>query len=119
MAASRIWCDGVCDTQMNELQHIRNQAIANMTHDEMGLVLDAMEHYLPDILQLDIQVHTHQIPKFCRVIFWVEGPDYLKAAAILDKMAEIMVQRDPCRATTINEARSLFGLIPVGKQGSC
>ncbi|WP_024892323.1 hypothetical protein [Acidithiobacillus thiooxidans] len=103
---------------MNDIQSIKTRAVANMTHSEMGLILGALEHYLPEITALDVAVHTRPLAKGRRVIFWVEGPDSFKAAPILEKMAELMVQRDPYKVTTLSEAWALFGLKPPMARGA-
>ncbi|WP_031571977.1 hypothetical protein [Acidithiobacillus thiooxidans] len=99
--------------KVNKLQQIKNQAIANMTHSDMGLLIDIVEYYLPGILKLDVQVRTSQKCGFTRTVLWVEGPEYPKAAQILEKMACAVRQRDPYGIITENGARAMFGLPPA------
>ncbi|QQD72984.1 hypothetical protein [Acidithiobacillus ferrivorans] len=98
---------------MSKIQRIKNQAIANMSHTDMGLVIDVLECYLPEILLLDVQVMTHNERGVKDTVLWVEGLEYLKAVPILEKMADVVRQRDPYKIITVDGARAMFGLPPI------
>lgn len=100
--------------QTRFMQSIKDRAIPNMTHGEMGLLLDMIDCYLYDLSQINVTFHTDQ-PFDHRCIFWVDGPDYTRALPILENMATMLCQRDPYQITTMNDARSLFGLPPIRK----
>lgn len=83
-----------------------------MSHTEMGYVLPAIADELPHLLTLHcvLEVGNDDIAPLLGISYAQQESE---AHLILARMAQNVVDYDPYKITTIDEARLLFGLKPV------
>jgi hypothetical protein len=108
MSASRF----ECPTDEHAAEMLHSIISRHLPNRALRSVLPALAAYLPYLIVLEavFEVPEDRNNRVCLRV--IEG-NIAAAELILAEMADLVADIDPFQAITVNEARALFGLMPL------